>query len=191
MQLILSSTSSARKQLLERLQIPFLTVAPEIDETPLPGEKATELVIRLAEQKAQIHAKQFPSSLIIGCDQVALINNKIVSKPETHENAVKQLLEASGKAIKFYTGICLFNTLTGNKQIAIEEFTVQYRELNLSMIENYLHKEKPYYCAGSIHVEKLGIILLKSVIGHDPTALIGLPLIKLTEMLSNEGIRII
>lgn len=189
--LILASSSSSRKHLLERLQLPFEIFAPHIDETPLPNESPIKLVKRLAIAKAKVHADKFADALIIGCDQVAVLDNDIVSKPETHENAVTQLKKSSGKKINFFTGICLLNSETNHMQVAIEKFTVKYRALTDEMIETYLQKEKPYHCAGSIKVEGLGIALLESVSGKDPTALPGLPLIVLIKMLENEGVKII
>lgn len=189
--LILASTSASRKTLLERLQIPFTTVAPDIDETPLPHESPIQLVKRLAIGKAKVNAHHFPDALIIGCDQVALLGKQIVSKPETHAEAVRQLKKSSGKKIQFFNGICLLNTATGNLQIAVERFTVFYRKLNTAMIENYLQKEKSYHCAGSIRAEGLGIALLEQVAGKDFTTITGLPLIRLVKMLENEGLKVI
>jgi septum formation protein len=189
--LILASTSPSRKTLLERLQIPFMTVAPDIDETALPHESPAQLVKRLAIGKAKVHAHRFPNTLIIGCDQVALLGKHIVSKPETHEAAVRQLKKSSDKKIQFFNGICLLNTATGNLQIAVERFTVFYRKLTTAMIENYLQKEKPYHCAGSIKAEGLGIALFSRVAGSDFTTITGLPLIRLVTMLQNEGVKII
>lgn len=189
--LILSSTSLSRKHLLERLQIPFEIIAPDIDETPYPHESPIKLVKRLAIAKAKIHANKFSNSLIIGCDQVAALDDEIVSKPETHENAVKQLKKSSGKKITFYTGISLLNTKTNHLQTAVEHFSVQYRHLTPMMIENYLQREKSYHCAGSIKAEGLGVALFERVYGKDPTALTGLPLIRLVKMLENEGVKIL
>lgn len=189
--LVLSSTSSARKMLLTRLQIPFQTIAPDIDETPHSHENAVELVLRLAQEKARVKAHEFSDALIIGCDQVAIINNEIVSKPENHENAVKQLKYVSGKMIEFYTGLCLYNTATKNIQTHTEKYIVKFRDLTDEMIHNYLEKDKPYHCAGSVRVEGLGIALLEKLTGDDPTALIGLPLIALTQMLKHENLSII
>lgn len=189
--IILSSTSPARKHLLERLQLPFTIIAPDIDETPLAHETPKELVLRLAISKAKVHASQFPNSLVIGCDQVGILNNKIVSKPETHANAVEQLLHSSNKKIRFYTGLCLLNTQTNRLQKAVEIFDVYYRNLTLEIIENYLRKEKPYHCAGSLKVEGLGIALIKRLSGKDPTALTGLPLICLVSMLEKENVALL
>jgi septum formation protein len=191
MKLILSSTSISRKQLLQRLQIPFKTVAPNIDETPYDNESPKQLVKRLAEAKAKIHASKYPDALIIGCDQVAVLDDEIVSKPETHEEAVKQLKKSSSKKIIFYTGLCLLNTKTHSQQTDVEKFTVYYRHLTQQMIENYLQREKPYHCAGSIKAEGLGIALLEKVSGKDPTSLTGLPLISLVKMLEKENVKVL
>ncbi len=189
--LVLSSTSPARQMLLKRLQLPFVINAPNIDETPHPNESAVALVKRLAQEKAQVCTAKFPNALIIGCDQVAVMGNEIVSKPETHKKAVEQLQFASGKCIEFFTGLCLFNSLSQTSQITVETYRVFYRVLTLEMIEHYLHKEKPYQCAGSIRVEGLGISLLERLEGQDPTALTGLPLIQLVKMLEQEGVKVL
>jgi septum formation protein len=184
-QLILGSSSPARRLLLERLKIPFSVATPDIDETPLKNELAEDLVVRLAKEKAQKIAIQFPNTVIIGCDQVGTLNNTIITKPLTHANAVTQLQHASGKNIRFLTGMCVLDTRTNHLQIATETYDVQFRELSLPLIESYLQKEKPYACAGSFHIEGLGIALVEKLAGADYTALIGLPLIRLTSMLAN------
>lgn len=189
--LILASSSPARKELLQRLGLSFLTISPEIDEGALFNEKPKDLVLRLAVEKAMVHRARFANALIIGSDQVAVINDEIVGKPGTHDQAVAILQAASGQTISFFTGLCLFNTETQNKQIAIEQYDVTYRVLTLDMIENYLNKEQPYQCAGSIKVEGLGIALMKQLSGTDPTTLTGLPLIRLVAMLEQEGCQII
>lgn len=190
-EIILSSTSPARKALLERLSLPFKVVAPDIDEGQLPGETPQQLVKRLAVAKAKIHSDKFANALIIGSDQVAVIENEIVGKPLTHENAIKILTKASGQKIIFYTGLCLFNTKTHKKQYTVEKYGVIYKKLSQEMIENYLIREKPYQCAGSIKVEGLGIALIKKLTGNDPSTLTGLPLIALIRMLENEGVKIL
>lgn len=189
--LVLASTSVFRKSLLERLQIPFECVAPNVDETPLENETPAELVRRLSELKARAVTAQFPNSLIIGSDQVSVVDNKIVGKPHTHEKAVQQLTAASGKTIDFLTGLALFNTATQTCQVDLVKFSVQFRQLTAAQIERYLRKEQPYQCAGSFRSESLGIALFEKMIGDDPTALIGLPLIRLTQMLESEGFLVI
>ncbi len=189
--LVLASTSVFRKSLLERLQVPFETIAPNVDETPLTQETPADLVRRLSELKARAMAAQFPNSLIIGSDQVSVVDNQIVGKPHTHEKAVQQLSAASGKTIDFLTGLALFNTATHTCQVDLVKFSVQFRQLTPEQIDRYLRKEQPYQCAGSFRSESLGIALFDKMIGDDPTALIGLPLIRLTQMLEKEGFLII
>lgn len=188
--IILASSSPARQRLLERLHLPFLTVSPDIDETPLAHETPVEMVKRLALQKAQKVAQSYPNHLIIGSDQVAIINNQIAGKPLTHEKAIQQLQAVSGEKCNFINGLCLLNSKTAHAQVDMVSFSLQYRSLSLDMIENYLHKEKPYFCAGAIKSEGLAIGLFEKMIGEDPTSLEGLPLIRLTKMLENEGVNI-
>ena len=185
--LVLGSSSPFRKELLEKLMLPFETVSPDIDETPLDNESPIALVERLAVEKARAVADQFPNALIIGSDQVALHGNEIVGKPHTHERAVEQLRTASGKQIKLYTGLALFNSKSGSIQSEVIPFTVHFKNLSDHVIEAYLRKEQPYNCAGSVRSEGLGIALLERFEGDDPNALIGLPLIRLVAMLENEG----
>ena len=187
-QLVLGSSSEPRKMLLERLQIPFEIAAPDIDETPLLNETPADLVLRLAESKARIIAKQFPDALIIGADQVGVLNGKIQGKPLTQENAIKQLTEASGQPIAFYIGLCLFDARNNTVQISLETFDVVYRELTQEMIQQYLQKEQPLHCAGSCQAEGLGIALIDAFHGKDFSALIGLPLIRLVRMLETAGL---
>ena len=186
-QLVLASSSPFRKQLLERLMVPFETISPDIDESPLEGETPRELVERLAIEKAKAVANTYPKALIIGSDQVALHGDTIVGKPHTHERAVEQLKQASGKSITLYTGLALFNASSGAMQSIVEPFTVHFRKLSDETIENYLQKERPYNCAGSVRSEALGVALIERYQGDDPAALIGLPLIRLVSMLKNEG----
>ena len=167
--------------------IPFTTANPAIDETPHPSESPIELVERLAIEKAQEITKTHPSSLIIGADQVAMHGYKIVGKPMTHENAVAQLKEASGKKIELFTGLALINAKTGDVQSEVVPFTVHFKELSDYVIERYLRKEEPYNCAGSVKSEGLGVALFERFDGDDPNALIGLPLIRLIAMLENQG----
>jgi septum formation protein len=190
-ELILGSTSIYRKQLLERLQIPFRTVAPDIDETPQPGEKPQELVGRLALEKARHVAAQNPSSLVIGSDQVAVHNGKIVGKPYTHDVALEQLIAANGRRISLFTGLALVNGDTGEEQMEVIPFEVVFRNLTEQQLENYLHKEQPYHCAGSVKSEGLGIALLERFEGEDPNTLIGLPLIRLIRMLEKAGMSVL
>lgn len=194
MKLILGSTSPFRKALLERLQIEFSSLSPDIDESPIASESIEDMVMRLSELKAEAVAKQIKDqeeeTLIIGSDQSAVLNGQPLTKPGNYENAVKQLTEASGQRIVFQTGLCLFNSKTGNKQTICEPYTVVFKKLSPQMIERYLKKEQPYNCAGSFKSEGLGIALFEKFEGEDPNSLIGLPLIKLISMLENEGVEI-
>lgn len=186
--LILASTSPSRKLLLERLKIPFECVAPNVDETPLPTEQPESMVIRLAKEKAFAVASQFPNSFIIGGDQVGLVDNEILGKPLTYEKAVKQLLQVSGKRIRFFIGICLLDTKQNHVETALETYDVIFRDLSLATIENYLKRESALNCAGSFTVEGLGISLVQKLEGDDYTALIGLPLIRLVSLFKKAGI---
>jgi septum formation protein len=189
--LVLASTSIYRSQLLSTLQIPFQTAAPDVDETPLPGETAEQTSWRLAQIKAQVVAKRFPDALIIGSDQVALLDGQQIGKPLNHDNAVRQLRTMRGKTVEFYTALCLLNASTGEMQTDVAITKVSFRSLSDEQIERYLKKEQPYHCAGSAKSEGLGIALISSIRGDDPNALIGLPLILLVSMLEKQGVRII
>jgi len=186
--LILGSTSPFRKELLERLNLKFSTDKPEIDETPLSHESPTDFVKRLSLQKAQAVAKRHPDALIISSDQCSILNNEIRGKPGNHENAVKQLSDSSGQRVSFLTGLCLYDTSDDTYQLDLVPFHVDFRQLSQQEIESYLLAEKPYFCAGSFKSEGLGTTLFKRLQGDDPSALIGLPLIRLCEMLRNKGI---
>jgi len=190
-QLVLASTSPFRKALLERLGLPFVTARPETDETRQPGESASELVRRLSEDKARAVAAAFPQALIIGSDQVAVLEGQILGKPGTHERAVEQLTAASGKEVQFLTGLCLLNAQTGQARVEVVPFSVRFRELTTPQIDAYLRREKPYNCAGSFKSEGLGIALFEAMKGDDPNALIGLPLIRLVAMLDKEGLDVL
>ncbi len=185
--LVLGSTSPFRRELLNRLGIAFETASPEIDETPVPGEAPEVLVTRLAKLKAEAVRKSWPNALIIGSDQVATIDGEILGKPGSHERAVEQLSKAAGKRVTFSTGLCLLNSRTGNTQVCCEPFHVYFRQLEQQAIEHYLQREQPYNCAGSFKSEGLGITLFEKMEGDDPNSLIGLPLIRLVDMLANEG----
>ncbi|TVO36384.1 Maf family protein [Vibrio algivorus] len=190
--LILASTSPYRKQLLDKLAIEFETREPNCDETPLPDESATQLVLRLAQMKAQSCALEGQEKqIIIGSDQVCVINGNIVGKPLTRENAIEQLIQASGQVITFYTGLALFNSETGCCDVTLDEFKVHFRTLSQAQIEYYVDTEQPLYCAGSFKSEGLGIALFKRLEGKDPNSLIGLPLITLIDMLEKQGIHIL
>jgi septum formation protein len=191
MQLILASTSPYRRELLNRLQIPFETYAPDLDETPLTGETPVQTATRLAEAKARAAGARFPEALIIGSDQVATLDGLQLGKPHTHDNATRQLRMMRGRSVVFNTALCLYNSQTGSVQNRMVPFTVTFRDLGDDQIEHYLTKEQPYNCAGSAKSEGLGIALIARMEGDDPNALIGLPMIALIDMLHNEGFAII
>jgi len=185
--LVLASTSPFRKQLLERLGIDFLIAAPGVDETALPGEAPRDLVTRLAVAKARAVGSTRPG-LIIGSDQVATTGSHILGKPGNHARAAEQLAFLSGKRVSFHTGLCLLNSVNGELQVDEVPYHVQFRTLGAEQIEHYLRAEQPYNCAGSFKSEGLGITLFERMEGDDPTALIGLPLIRLTTMLAKAGV---
>ncbi len=188
--LVLASTSIYRSELLKRLQLPFETAAPNVDETPLPGESARATSVRLAQDKARAVTANYPDALIIGSDQVALLEGVQLGKPLTHDNAVRQLRAMRGKTTCFYTALTLLNSKTGHLQTEVAENHVTLRDLTDAEIEGYLLKEQPYHCAGSAKSEGLGIALMSRMTGNDPNALIGLPLILLTEMLRRENVHL-
>ncbi|WP_281629063.1 MULTISPECIES: Maf family protein [Vibrio] len=189
-QLVLASTSPFRKQLLNKLSVPFETASPDCDETPFSNERPEDLVKRLAKEKAEsCHTNQ--PSLIIGSDQVCVIDGKIIGKPLNRENAIQQLSRQSGKAIQFYTGLALHNTETNITDVKLDTFTVHFRQLTQQQINRYVEKEEPYYCAGSFKSEGLGIALFEKLEGKDPNTLVGLPLIDLIDMLETQGFPIL
>ena len=187
-QLILASTSRYRKTLLEKLGLPFECAAPEVDESPLPGESAEALVARLALAKASAIADQFDQGLIIGSDQVCVCDGRILGKPGTVEKAVAQLMAARGRSITFYTGLCVLDVASGKAEQLVEPFTVHFRTLDETAIRRYVAAEMPLDCAGSFKCEGMGIVLFKRLEGRDPNALIGLPLIGLIELLERHGL---
>lgn len=188
--LVLASTSVYRSELLKRLQLPFETAAPDVDEAALPGEPARATSMRLAQEKARAVAARYPNALIIGSDQVALLEDQQLGKPLTHDNAVRQLRAMRGKTTVFYTALALLNSKTGKLQAEVAENHVTLRDLSDAEIDGYLLKEQPYHCAGSAKSEGLGIALMSRMTGDDPNALIGLPLILLVEMLRRENVRL-
>lgn len=189
--LLLASTSPFRKALLDKLQYPFDTASPDTDESPMPNETAEQLVTRLAKAKATACAKDYPEHLIIGSDQVCVINGNIVGKPHTTEKACQQLQDASGQIVTFYTGLCLHNANTGKSEVICELFHVHFRVLTEQEIHHYIEREMPLNCAGSFKSEGLGIALFDKLEGRDPNTLVGLPLIALREMLAKQNIQII
>ena len=191
MDLILASTSPYRQLLLKRLQISFRCEAPDVDEAPLAGESASTLADRLARAKAQDVARKFPDAIVIGSDQVASINGRCIGKPGAHSVATGQLLDSSGKQVDFYTGVAVIGKDLGFTQSHVEQFSVVFRTLTLNEIETYLKKEQPYDCAGSFKCEGLGIALFEKMIGNDPTALEGLPLIATCRLLTAAGLPIL
>lgn len=189
--IILASSSVFRKSLLERLHLAFTCHSPEIDESQVPGESARAYVCRLAEAKAQCLADKFPDAVIIGSDQCALLDQTILGKPGSHENALKQLKAAQGRTVVFHTGICVLHRATGFSEVDDILYRVQFRQLSDSQLAHYLQVEQPYDCAGSFKSEGYGVCLFDAMQGDDPTALVGLPLIRLTSMLENAGIEVI
>jgi len=189
--IILASSSPFRKALLQRLQLNFDALSPDIDETAQNGELPEELVARLSLMKAREVAKSHPDALIIGSDQVAILDGKILNKPGNHQRATEQLQAASGKRVSFLTGLSLLDSRDGSRQIEVIPFTVEFRQLDNAVIEAYLQREQPYNCAGSFKSEGLGIALLERLDGDDPTALVGLPLIQLSRMLERAGVSVL
>ncbi len=189
--LILGSSSIYRHELLRRLQVPFEVFNPEIDETPLAGEIPEATALRLAVAKTRAVAATYPDALIIGADQVAMLEGIQLGKPLNRINATRQLQFIRGKEVVFHTALSLFNAHNGNMQTRLIPSHVKFRKLSNQQIDNYLDKEQPYHCAGSAKSEGLGIALIERMVSDDPTALIGLPLIALVEMLACEGVEIV
>ena len=189
--LILASTSPYRRELLGRLGLPFDIANPRVDETPLPGEAPESLALRLAEAKARAVAADHPDALIIGSDQVATVDGEIYGKPGSHDNAVAQLRTLSGRTVNFFTALCVLDARSGEADVRGVPTLVGFRELTDDEIENYLRREPAYNCAGSAKSEGLGVALLSSMRGDDPTALVGLPLIALCDMLRRHGVAIL
>jgi septum formation protein len=186
--IVLASTSVFRCELLERLGLDFEVDSPGVEEAALAGEVPERMVIRLAEAKARAVAARHPRALIIGSDQCAVLGDRVLGKPGTHERAREQLRALSGQRVVFHTGLCLLNGTTGALQSDTVPFTVVFRALTDQQIDRYLEAERPYDCAGSFKSEGLGIALFERLLGEDPTALIGLPLIRLVDMLAREDI---
>lgn len=190
--IILASSSPFRRQLLEKLHIPFQYVSPDIDETRLAGESLLAMIDRLSLAKAAAVASTHPNSIIIASDQSAFLNNEALHKPGNYENAYQQLKNASGQTIEFHTGLVVFDNRQADPKIqSVHDITrVDFRELSHQQIHNYLTLEQPYQCAGSFKSEGLGITLFSKIESTDPNALIGLPLIALTDCLNNLGIQL-
>ena len=189
--LILGSTSAYRRELLARLHIPFEVAAPDVDETPLAGEAPRALAERLALAKAKAVATQYPQAVVIGSDQVADLDGLSLNKPGTHDKAVTQLRQMRGKTVIFQTAVAVVCLESGFEQRSLAAVRVKFRDLTDEEIENYLQTEKPYDCAGSAKSEGLGIALLESIESDDPTALIGLPLIRTCQMIRAAGIELL
>lgn len=191
MKLVLASTSPYRRELLTRLGVPFEVAAPDVDETPLAGESPDDTAQRLSVLKARAVAEKFPDTLVIGSDQVALLEGRQLGKPGTHDKAVAQLQSMRGKTLEFHTALTLLNARTGSVQTANVPVRLVMRDYSDAQIEAYLRRDQPYNCCGSARSESLGIALIARYETEDPNALVGLPLIKLTEMLANEGLDVL
>jgi len=191
--LILGSSSAYRKELLSRLHLPFETAKPDIDETPHPGEAPDATALRLAREKAVAIGKKIPGTLVIGADQVATLDDKQIGKPGTHEKALQQLQAMRGRRVVFHSALCLFDGRAAASETAVQLANVKtfvtFRNLPDRELEAYLRMEQPYDCAGSAKNEGLGIVLIEKIDSEDPTALTGLPLIALTSMLRQAGVR--
>lgn len=188
--LILASTSKYRKLLLQRLALPFDCVAPDTDETPGAGESPLSLVTRLATQKAKSVADKNPAAVVIGCDQLAVLDGQIMGKPGGHQAALKQLILCSGQSVEFLTAVSVQCLKSGFCEQYTDVTRVCFRKLEIEEIESYLKREKPYDCAGSFKSESLGVVLFDRIINEDPSALIGLPLIRTAAMLRRAGFRL-
>lgn len=189
--LVLASTSPYRRALLDRLGLPFVVASPGVNETPSPGEAPDALAMRLARAKAAAVAGSHPDSLIIGSDQVALLDGEILGKPGNHANAVAQLRRLSGRTARFLTALCVHDSTSGRSLSRLVPYEVTFRPMGEQTIENYLRREQPYDCAASAKAEALGIALIARMSGDDPNALIGLPLIALIDLLGEHGFTVL
>ncbi|MDP1657315.1 MAG: Maf family nucleotide pyrophosphatase [Rubrivivax sp.] len=189
--LILGSTSPYRRELLARLRLPFDVASPDVDETPHPNETPRDLACRLALAKAHAVAARFPAAVVIGSDQVADLDGQPLGKPGTHERAVAQLRQMRGKTVVFQTAVAVVCHDTGFEQVDLAPVRVRFRDLSDAEIETYLRAETPYDCAGSAKSEGLGITLLASIENDDPTALVGLPLIRTSHLLRAAGLTLL
>ena len=190
-QIILASTSKYRRELLTRLGLPFEVAAPQVDETALPAEPPQDTARPLAQAKAGAVAVRFPQAIVIGSDQVAVLEGSALGKPGNHANAVRQLQAMRGREVIFHTALCLSHFASGRSEARVVPFYVRFRDYSDAQIERYLQREQPYDCAGSARCEGLGIALIAEMRGSDPNALIGLPLIALTEMLAALGVNVL
>lgn len=189
--LLLASSSKHRKSVLQKLNLSFITAAPNIDECPAIDENPRQLALRLAEEKAHALASLYPNHIIIGSDQVASLENQIIGKPMNRQCSIRQLKHQSGKSVNFYTSLCVLNSENNQFYTDIDMTTVQFRELTEQQIMHYVDSEQPYDCAAAFKSEKLGIALLRKIEGEDPNALIGLPLIKLISLLEKFNISVL
>lgn len=190
-ELILASSSPYRKQLLDRLQLDYRCLSPEVDESLKPGENPVDYVCRLARAKAESIARQYPDAVVIGSDQCAVSDGEILGKPGSHEVALRQLQRTRGNTVVFHTGLCVTCVARGFERVDEIPFSVEFRELTDAQLERYLQREQPYDCAGSFKAEGYGICLFSRLHGDDPTALIGLPLIRLVAFLEAAGIKVV
>lgn len=188
--IVLASTSRYRRELLQRLRVPFDVFSPSVDERPLAAEKPADTALRLAALKAAAGAAAHPDAVVIGSDQVADVDGIAISKPGSHERALEQLEQLQGRSVSFFTALALLDGATGSLQSDNIVTVVRFRTLPRAALDAYLHADTPYDCAGAAKIESLGIALVESVTSDDPTALIGLPLIRLTAMLAACGIAV-
>lgn len=189
--IVLASSSTYRQSLLKKLGLEFEAVSPEVAEIPDFNEGPDSQALRLAKEKAAAVAPRFPDSLIIGSDQVAVLNGRQLVKPMTRDNAIRQLRESSGECVAFYTAACVLNATTGEMKTDIDRCAVYFRSLSDQEIERYVDRERPFDCAGGFKSEGLGIVLFEKFEGEDPSALVGLPLIRLARLLTSFGVRAI
>ncbi|HSS65353.1 MAG TPA: Maf family protein [Gammaproteobacteria bacterium] len=189
--IVLASSSPHRRALLQRLGLEFTCVAPKIDECSLEGEHPRSTVARLSEEKARSVATTASEALVIGSDQLALMDGRPLGKPGSRDANIAQLEAASGRWVDFLTGVCLLNSSSDFRQLDVVEYSVEFRRLSRSQIESYVDRERPLDCAGGFKAEGLGIALFRRMRGDDPTALIGLPLIRLSRMLEKEGVEVL
>jgi len=190
-QIVLASTSIYRRELLARLGLPFEVASPDVDEIALPRETPQDTARRLAEAKARAVAARFPQAIVIGSDQVAALEGTTLGKPGNHANAVRQLKAMRAKEVVFHTALCVYNAASDQTETRVVPYCVRFRDYSDTQIEHYLRREQPYDCAGSARCEGLGIALIAEMRGDDPNALIGLPLIALTEMLATQGVSVL
>jgi MAF protein len=189
--LVLASSSRYRQSLLAKLGLPFEAAAPAVDETPQPHETPTQLSHRLAIEKAKALATRYPAHLIIGSDQVAMLNGEQLNKPGNAERAIAQLQASSGQSVEFFTSVCVLNSASGEVHTELDRTVVHFRTLTERQIAAYVAKEQPFDCAGGFKSEGLGIVLFERIEGEDPNALIGLPLIRLVRLLEKFGVDIL